>query len=465
MINRLFDFDIEYNLLETFDNKKLYEYNIMPLYKEQLFVIIATSQKQEDMDSLVKLFHQPIKLIFVEHQELQFEWKHLFFKRKLYDLATKAVNHGKEQNNNSYILEFIDEILQFSIKNNVSDIHFECYEKSVILRCRIDGILNQFFRFKLSLYFVISSIIKYLGNLDLAQKRLPLNSRFTRTIEKNNYDMRVSTMPSIHGESIVLRILDNGNINKNLTEIGFEPKTLEAIEDILTLNQGLILVTGPTGSGKTTTLYSMLHKLNTKEKKIITIEDPVEYKLDGVVQININPDINLDYPTVLKNVLRQDPDILMIGEIRDTKSLQIAMQASLTGHLVIATLHTNNAVETITRLLDLDAPSYLIAATLKMVISQRLLRVLCEKCKTEDNNGTYNPVGCKECNFTGYKDRTVVSEFLNITSDISKLIAEYKDVTKIEEYLETQDFDSLEKNANLLLQEGKTSYSEFYSKI
>ena len=177
------------------------------------------------------------------------------------------------------------------------------------------------------------------------------------------------------------------------------------------------------------------------------------------------PDIDLDYPTVLKNVLRQDPDILLIGEIRDIESLQIAIQASLTGHLVIATLHTNSAIETITRLLDLNAPSYLIAATLKMVISQRLLRVLCEHCKEEEKDFTYKSVGCKECNFTGYKGRQVVSEVLKINSDIARLISEYNDVSKIENYLETKDFHSLLENGKKLLLEGKTSYSELYSKI
>ena len=464
MKNSLFDYDIDYEILEGFDNDMLYQHDIIPLYKEQLFVIVATSKEKNDIDKLVDIFNQPIKLIYVEHQELQFEWKNLELKKKLYSFAKKAINYNM-QSNNSYILEFIDEVLLFSIKNNVSDIHFECFENSVVLRCRIDGVLNQFFRFNIVLYQVISSTIKYLGNLDLAQKRIPLNSRVTRVVEGINYDIRISTMPTIHGESIVLRILDNGNIDKNLQDIGFEQETLKAIESILTLTQGLVLVTGPTGSGKTTTLYSMLNKVNTKEKKIITIEDPVEYKLDGVVQVNLNPDMDLDYPTVLKNVLRQDPDILLIGEIRDVESLRIAIQASLTGHLVIATLHTNNAIETITRLLDLNAPSYLIAATLKMVISQRLLRLLCENCKEKDIDFSYKSVGCKECNFTGYKNRQVVSEVLKINNEIARLISEYKDVSRIEDYLETKNFYSLSTNGKKLVDAGKTSYSEFYSKL
>jgi len=464
MKTSVYDFDIEYDILESFDNDMLYQYNMMPLYKEQLFVIVATSNDINETEKFVDIFNQPVKLVSVEYQDLQFEWKNLPLKKKLFYLAKKSVNYNKE-NNNSYILEFLDEVLKFSIKSNVSDIHFECFEKSVVLRCRIDGVLNQFFRFNIDLYKVVSSTIKYLGNLDLAQKRIPLNSRVTRTIEQKNYDIRISTLPSIHGESIVLRILDNGNIEKNLNDIGFEDKTLKAIESILSLTQGLVLVTGPTGSGKTTTLYSMLNKVNTKEKKIITIEDPVEYKLDGVVQVNLNPDIDLDYSTVLKNVLRQDPDILLIGEIRDIESLHIAIQASLTGHLVIATLHTNSAIETITRLLDLGAPSYLISATLKMVVSQRLLRLLCESCKEEDIESAYKSKGCKECNFTGYKNRQVVTEVLKIDNEIARLISTNKDISVIEEYLKKKDFHSLANNGKKLVNSGKTSLSEYYSKL
>ena len=264
----------------------------------------------------------------------------------------------------------------------------------------------------------------------------------------------------------MLRILDNQNIQKNLEEIGFESITLHTIKKTLQLTQGLILVTGPTGSGKTTTLYSMLNFLNTKNIKIISIEDPVEYKLDGIIQVNINNDINLDYHTVLKNILRQDPDVLMIGEIRDTKSLKIAMQAALTGHLVIATLHTNNSLETITRLLDLEAQPYLIATTLKMVISQRLLRILCPICKIKDiQNNYYKNIGCKECNLTGYNGRKIVCEILEINNKLSKMISNNKNLSQISKKAKKYNFKSLQENGKILIQNGITSLSEYYSKI
>jgi general secretion pathway protein E len=273
-------------------------------------------------------------------------------------------------------------------------------------------------------------------------------------------------MPTIHGESIVVRILDNGNVKKDINTIGFETSTLSIIKKTLNLTQGLVLVTGPTGSGKTTSLYSMIHSLNTKNKKIITIEDPVEYKLDGVMQININNEINLDYQTVLKNILRQDPDILLIGEIRDTESLQIAIQASLTGHLVIATLHTNSAIETITRLLDLKAESYLIASTLKMVLSQRLLRILCKECKLKDlPKNTYTAIGCPACNYVGYKNRQVVTEILEIDEIISTMIAKNKDIHKIQKYTKKVEFKTLKNNAMHLVNNGITTLDEYYSKV
>ncbi len=466
MNNILLMYDIDYNLVNNIGISILKQYNIVPIQEEELFLLIATSDMSQNIDTLVDIFHKSIKLIEVSQDSLEFEWQYLDFKLKLFSLANNAINNMDIDKNNSYIIEFIDELFQFSITNNVSDIHYECLDKSIIIRFRIDGQLNQFFRFNISLYQLISSIIKYFGNLDIAQKRLPLNARFSRIIYDKSYDLRVSTMPTIYGESIVLRILDNGNIQKDLNQIGFEQHTLNTIQKNLKLTQGLILVTGPTGSGKTTTLYSMLNALNTKEKKIITIEDPVEYKLDGVMQVNINNDIDLNYHIVLKNILRQDPDILMIGEIRDRESLQTAMQAALTGHLVIATLHTNSAVETITRLLDLKSEPFLIASTLKMVLSQRLVRILCPSCKMQDSKkNDFTSIGCDKCNFTGYKGRKIVSEIVSIDDDISSMIANQDNIINISKLLKDKGFITIQKNGQTLVESGQTSLSEYYSKI
>lgn len=461
-MNEILNYDIDYSLIYDIDIALLEKFKIIPLCKKELFVLVAAAENFENEKELSELFHYPIKFIQVDFAFIEYEIKDIDFKIQLHKLSSQAISTANIDTNNSYILDFVDLLLFYCVENNASDIHFECLEESIIIRLRIDGELMQLFRFDRRLYLLLGSIIKYLGNLDISQKRLPLNARFSRMIHNENFDIRVSTMPTIFGESIVLRILNNGNIQKSLQSIGLESETLNIVKNKLKLTQGLILVTGPTGSGKTTTLYSMLNNLNNKQKKIITIEDPVEYKLDGVMQVNINNEIDLSYHIVLKNILRQDPDILMIGEIRDTESLQTAMQAALTGHLVIATLHTNSAIETITRLLDLQAEPYLIASTLKMVLSQRLLRILCSSCKKKNSLNHYEPVGCKECNFTGYKGRNIVSEIVSIDKNISNKIAKNKNIEII---LESSNFTTIKQNGQKLVDEGITSLSEFYSKL
>ncbi len=467
MINdNLLNYDIDYNLIKNISKDILKTNEIIPLQKNELFIFVATSNITQDVNNINKIFNFPIKFIPISIKDLKFEFEYLDFKLKLFELANNALNLLHLENENSYIQELLKITFEFTISKNVSDIHIECLDKSVIFRFRVDGVLNQYFRFRIELYPLLSSIIKFFSNLDISQRRLPLSGRFTQDIYNEKFDFRVSTIPTIFGESIVIRILDNKNIQKDLSKIGFEHNTLNIIQKNLNLTQGLILVTGPTGSGKTTTLYSMLNQLNSKEKKIITIEDPVEYKLDGIIQININNEIELDYHTVLKNILRQDPDILMIGEIRDTLSLHIALRASLTGHLVIATLHTNNSVETISRLLDLKAEPYLIATTLKMVLSQRLLRKLCNNCKSFKHSiNSYKNNGCKECNFTGYKDRQIVSEILEIDTNIAQMISKNASAIDILNTSKINGFLTLQEHGKLLVDKGITTLSEYYSKI
>ncbi len=466
-IDNLLKYDIDYSLLNNIDFESiLSQYSIMPISNDILYLVVATSNIDQDIQKLNNIFKQPIKLIYIEHKSLEFEWKYLDLKRELYQLAINSLNDNNSLQENSFILDFMDKIFQFSLESDVSDIHIEVLANSVIIRLRIDGVLNQFFRFHSNLYLPVSSIVKYLSSLDISQKRLPLNGRFTREIDNKQIDFRLSTIPTIYGESIVIRLLDNNNLKNNLDDIKFETNTLNTIKKMINLTQGMILVTGPTGSGKTTTLYSMLNNLNHKEKKIITIEDPVEYKLDGIIQININEDIELNYNRILKNILRQDPDILMIGEIRDKESLKIAMQASLTGHLVISTLHTNNAIETITRLMDLDAPNYLIATTIKMILSQRLLRVLCKDCKKfDDTTQSYQSVGCVSCNLTGYQNRDVVTEIVEFDAEIKHMISNNHTILDIQEYLKENNFKSMKDNGKKMVDEGLTSLEEYFGKI
>ncbi len=463
MNNDINSFIVDYTIAEDIGIEVLKEHNIFPIKQEELFILIATSNKISNELLLTTLFQAPIKLIQVSHQSILQQLENFFIQSDIYNLGLKALNNSSHNDtNNSYISTMIDNIILFAIELNASDIHIESLKLSVVIRFRIDGVLYVYFTFSHNMHSLFSSILKLFANLDISQIRLPQNGRFSKIFnDKDNFDFRISTMPTINGESIVLRILDNKNSKITLEKIGFDKYTFDILNKIIYNHQGMILVTGPTGSGKTTTLYSILNTLNTPTKKIITIEDPIEYNLAGIQQININEDINLDYEIVLKNILRQDPDVIMIGEIRDEKALKIAIQASLTGHLVIATLHTNNAPDTINRLLDLNAESYLISSTLKAIVSQRLVRKLCLNCKTNTNK----PIGCKKCNLSGYDGRIIVSELLNCDEQISEYITHKQSIQTIIKYAKTKGYTNIEKNTLDKIKEGLTSMEEFYTRV
>lgn len=283
--------------------------------------------------------------------------------------------------NQAPIVRLVDLVLSEAVTQRASDIHIETFEHDVLIRYRIDGICYQIAKPPRSLALAIASRIKILSNLDVAEIRVPQDGRILITRENRQIDLRVSTLPTIHGESIVLRVLDKGALNKTLNQLGMDEPMREAVERIITRPHGLFLVTGPTGSGKTTTLYACLTTLNRPDAKIITTEDPVEYDVSGLVQIAINQKIGLDFSTCLRAILRHDPDIVMVGEIRDAETAQVAIQASLTGHLVFSTLHTNDAPGAVTRLIDMGVEPFLITSTVHAVLAQRLIRRLCSQCR------------------------------------------------------------------------------------
>lgn len=460
----LYNYTIDYEIVQSFGKELCCQYNIIPLYYGELFLTVARSSSSISEEELSRILKSPVKVIDVAYEELQFEWRYYSIKTSLYNLSKKISLRLNKKEDSKEIISFIENLLHFAIENNTSDIHIEALHESVVIRLRIDGVLQQFFRYEIELFSILSSYIKYLANLDIAQKRIPLNSRFSKYILDKTYDIRVSTLPTIYGESLVLRILNNQNTQKKLKDLGFSKNSLTTLRKILNLKQGLFLVTGPTGSGKTTTLYSMISEIYSLEKKIITVEDPVEYKIEGVMQVNINEDMNLNYQQVLKNILRQDPDILLIGEIRDKESLKIAIQASLTGHLVLATLHTNSALESIYRLFDLEAEPYLVRATLKGVLSQRLVRTLCSECK-EKEESIYKKVGCKACNYTGYSGRQIVSEILAIDETSKILISKEQSIEKLQKYLENTKFITIDEECKNLINRGITTYEEYLNKI
>lgn len=299
----------------------------------------------------------------------------------------------------------------------------------------------------------ISSYIKMVSKLDITNSRTPMDGRFSLSFDNEKYDFRVSTMPIISGESIVIRVLDNKNVKKEIGKLGFSKHILNSFKQIKKLRQGLVLITGPTGSGKSTTLYSLLKLLTTLKNKVITIEDPVEYKLESIQQIEIDEKIGLGFETVLRNILRQDPDIILIGEIRDKKSLNLALQASLTGHLVLASIHANSCIETIDRLVDLEADRFLLANSLKYIISQRLVLNICKSCEK---------AGCEICNFTGFYDRSCIAEVLKIDEKISSYILNKK---PIKEYLKTTSFKTILEDGKEKVDAGQTTYEEVYKVI
>ncbi len=338
---------------------------------------------------------------------------------------------------------FVNNILLKAIKSGASDIHIEPYEKSVYVRIRIDGKLITVEELTNSFYQSVLSRIKVIANMNVAEKRLPQDSRFRIKISDKEIDIRVSTIPSLFGERVVLRILDQSKASLELEDLGLSGEDYKNVLNILSKPYGIILMTGPTGSGKSTSLYAFIKKLKTPSKNIITIEDPVEYQIEGISQIQVNPKVGLTFATGLRSILRQDPDIIMIGEIRDKETAEIAIQAALTGHLVLSTLHTQNALSSITRLFDIGIEPFLIASSVEGLMAQRLVRKICSHCKTpykpsglelkelgltnpedKEKYTFYKGVGCEHCMGSGYKGRVGLFEIINIDEKAKVLISQ-----------------------------------------
>ena len=339
---------------------------------------------------------------------------------------------------NAPAVRFIDSTLEEAVKVGASDIHVEPSEKKVNVRYRIDGDLHEQATFDASFFPAVSTRIKILSGIDIAEKRIPQDGHITKIIDGEKYDFRVSTLPTIHGEKFVIRVLDKKIFSLSLDELRFAKEATESIGKILHHPHGIILLTGPTGSGKTTTLYSFLRELNKPNVNIVTIEDPVEFSMESVNQIQINNKADLTFASALRSILRQDPDIIMVGEIRDEETAQIAIRAAITGHLVLSTLHTNEAPGAVTRLIDMGVPSYLVSDALVAVISQRLLKRLCPHCKKpvlttpdqrrglglKEDVTIYEPNGCPYCNNTGYKGRLAVHEIMYLNDELRSVISE-----------------------------------------
>jgi general secretion pathway protein E len=333
------------------------------------------------------------------------------------------------------IIKFVNSLFYQAIKKESSDIHIEMHEYNAEVKYRIDGVLVKHIEIDKNIMSLVISRIKVISNLDISEKRLPQDGRTQIRIAGRTLDIRVSILPTFYGERVVMRILMQSEDIKSINELGFHKSIIDKLENILQNSYGMVLVTGPTGSGKSTTLHSLLHQIESEEKNIITVEDPVEYKSNKFSQIQVNNKVGLTFASGLRSILRQDPDIIMVGEIRDSETASIAVQSALTGHLLFSTLHTNRAPAAITRLIDMGVERFLISSSLLAVLAQRLVRKLCPECKNEDdsfashkffgleaNKTIYKPNGCKSCNFTGYNGRIAIGELFIINDEIKEYL-------------------------------------------
>lgn len=389
---------------------------------------------------------------------------------------TKEEQAEDEDVANSPIVQLVKSMIEQAARQRASDIHIEPMEDKVRVRYRIDGVLYEKSTYHRNLLSAIITRVKIIGNMDISEKRRPQDGRITMMIDRKEYDIRASILPTVYGEKCVMRLAQKKALTRDKKSLGFTEQQLQLFDDMLNHPNGIILVTGPTGSGKSTTLYTAVNERNHENINIITVEDPVEANVDGVNQVQVNAKADLTFASALRSILRQDPDVIMIGEIRDRETASIAVQASITGHLVLSTLHTNDAPGTMTRLMDMGVESYLLADAMRGVIAQRLVRRLCPHCKRKrkalgeekDMMGfnpmeeveIYEPVGCEHCNDTGFYGRTGIYEMMPITSTLRNAIAARMSTDEIREVAVKEGMNTLHSEAVRLVLEGETSYHE-----
>ena len=474
---------ITQNALDKVPARFALHYKIIPLkFKDNMLeIVISDPLNIQILDDIRMLLNVEVKVY------LAYEETILDAIRKSYGLGAGTVEGLRERDDSkkeekiedevedSSIINFVNQILSQAVKDRATDIHIEPFEDELAVRYRIDGVLHKMPLPEGAKQFqqAVTSRIKIMANLNIAEKRLPQDGRILFKDADNEYDLRVSTLPTPEGESIDLRLLSKAMLF-NLDDLGLLKYDLNIIDKVIKQPNGIIFVTGPTGSGKTTTLYSCLQKLNTDDRKIITVEDPIEYRIKGITQIQIHPKIGLSFAHGLRSILRHDPDIILIGEVRDVETAEIAIRASLTGHLVFSTLHTNDAASGITRLLDMGIESYLIASSVECFIAQRLIRRLCSKCKfkikadsetlrifnEKEDVDIYDAKGCEECKYTKYKGRTAIYEFLNVGSEIKEMVLKGSSSSKINKRAVELGMKTLKMEGWEKIKSGVTSIDE-----
>ena len=480
------DIEIDYKLIKRLPLKQLIRYSALPLYVEDSQVTVAFENPHdfEAKGAIERFFHGKIMVVALGRKEIIHQVLSQLHESEQADEYAEDIKvdlkeggaDKSDDNESSAVLKLIELILSSAITKGASDLHIEATEKHCLVRYRVDGMLQENFRMEHSIFSPLSSRMKLLSNLDIAEKRKPQDGRFTKIVNGRVFDFRVSTLPTMFGESIVMRVLDKTKALVKLEEAGMNPTSYKKFLNGIHSPYGIVLVTGPTGSGKTTTLYGALNEIMNVKDKTITVEDPVEYQMEGIQQVQINSNAGLDFPAALRSILRQDPDKIMIGEIRDQETLRIAIQAALTGHLVISTLHTNSAVAAIGRMIDMGIESYLISGAVVAIQGQRLVRKICQSCKEEaelsttlkedikkyvpENAKFYVGKGCPVCSGSGYVGREMISEVLPISDTLSTMIANGVTKDELEKQANNEGFFSMFQDGLQKAREGKTTVEE-----
>jgi len=478
--------DMDYRLTDRIPLSQLKRFQAIPIKENDLSVTVAFVDPLdiEAQEALQRLFpRKPLDIAVATEKQIQA----YLFKIELKDSVKELVvnirqelnsigTEKKDQAQASSIVKLIDVILKACIKSRASDIHIEPTENNCTVRARVDGKLSEVFIFDKDIYPPLSSRLKILANLDIAERRKPQDGRFSTDVGGREYDFRFSTLPIMYGESIVMRILDKEKALIRLEDAGMDAEGYKKLHTALKTPYGIILVTGPTGSGKTTTLYGALNELRSVEEKVITVEDPVEYRMNLIQQVQVRASVGLSFADALRSILRQDPDKIMIGEIRDQETLEIAVKAALTGHLVISTLHTNDAISSIPRMIDMGIEPYLISGSLVAIQAQRLIRKICPHCKVEEHlpssvvekykqylpEGTifYKGEGCRECNGVGYMGREMISEVLPISDELSSMIAQSASKDDMIEQAHKEGFEPMFTNGMKKVVSGVSTIEE-----
>ena len=481
------DIDIDYRISEKLSTSQLKSYNAIPVKEDEISVYVAFKNPFDVIiqDKVQNLFNRKLlKVACADPAQIEKYINKIALNESIKDVITeirKELSSSSSQGQStesSGILKLIEIILKTSIQSRASDIHIEPTETNCIVRSRIDGMLSETFIFDKDIYPPMVSRMKLLSNMDIAERRRPQDGRFSAQILDKEYDFRISTLPILNGESIVLRILDKSKVIINIEDLGMHPDNFAKFKKSMKAPYGIILVTGPTGSVKTTTLYGALNDIKSVKTKIITVEDPVEYQLNMIQQVHVNEKAGLTFISALRSILRQDPDIIMIGEIRDQETLRIAIQAALTGHLVFSTLHTNDAISALPRMVDMGIEPYLVSGALVCIEAQRLVRKLCPYCKQKvtlsqkaldeikrflpEDYQFYKSVGCQHCSQTGYLGREMISEILSISDHIASIVANNASKEELKKAAYDEGFIDMFHDGVIRAANGVTTIEEVY---